>query len=305
LQYNLEAVAIDPEFAMGYVGLGASYLGLYGRFSNDPRDREAAKVAFDRALELNPQSAVAVGNRAMVAAQDGEWTKVVELVEQVDPWTGVTDVGLAFFSYLVALMNLGRWDDAEAALDELITLVRRVPDRFPPDRLIHIELAWGLRLLRRDYDGAIEQLQPPIGVDAPLLRLANPVLVAAYRATGREPEAMEVFLRRLNPEDRAAARRGYAENDWMAMLRVVIESRQQRGEMCDRDTVEMYAELGDADQLYECLQTRKLGITELLWMLPEYDRYRNDPQFQALLDRRNVVGYKNCCPFSVEPFANP
>ena len=91
----------------------------------------------------------------------------------------------------------------------------------------------------------------------------------------------------------------------MAMLRAVIESRQQRGEMCGFDTVEMYAELGDADQLYECLQTRKLGITELLWMLPEYDRYRNDPQFQALLDRRNAVGYKNCCPFSVEPFANP
>ena len=79
LQYNLEAVAIDPNFDMGYVGLGATY-GLVWRRSGDPRDREAQKKAFDRALQLDGQNVVAIGNRANLAAEDRDWTMVVELI---------------------------------------------------------------------------------------------------------------------------------------------------------------------------------------------------------------------------------
>ena len=69
LQLNRKSVEIDPEFSQGFVGLGWTYWSLWRQFTKDPRDRQEAKAAFDRAIMLEPQNAIAIGNSAVFAAE--------------------------------------------------------------------------------------------------------------------------------------------------------------------------------------------------------------------------------------------
>ena len=154
--------------------------------------------------------------------------------------------------------------------------------------------------MRRDHDGALAQVASAIEADAPWLPSWAPMLGDAYRGAGRDQEALEAFLGGLSEEDRTLARTGYTEGGWLEMFRVVTHSRQQRGEICGSGSAWLYAALGDADQMYECMDLVSRGsIVDLFWTRAAFDPYRDDPRFDAQLDRWNIVGYKTCCPFSV------
>ena len=59
------------------------------------------------------------------------------------------------------------------------------------------------------------------------------------------------------------------------------------------NNLEIYAELGEQEALFDCLGTMVRGVMiEFLWTAPVFDPYRDDPRFEAALDRWNVVGYK-------------
>lgn len=49
-----EAIAIDPAFALAYVGLAEARLTLYWSYEGAPSDREASRVAIDQAIALDP-----------------------------------------------------------------------------------------------------------------------------------------------------------------------------------------------------------------------------------------------------------
>jgi hypothetical protein len=95
----------------------------------------------------------------------------------------------------------------------------------------------------------------------------------------------------LPPPDRDAARRGHAAGGWLGMLQAVVDELRARGEPCGWFIYHrMYAELGETDQLLECLGARVSGGGLFQWVLPVYDPYRDEPRFQALLEPMNVVG---------------
>jgi TolB-like protein len=299
LRLNLKSVEIDPEFSQGFVGLGATYLSLF-RFTRDPRDRQAAKAALDRALVLDNQNGVAIGNRAVLAAVDKQWLRVIELVDSAENIADVTDVGKSFISYVVALVNLGRWAEANAAVEELGSLLLRTPERYPPEAFIHAEYAHGLMMLKRDFTGVIESLTNSLSLSPPpgWLRTARSILVTSYRQTGREADAKAMFLSGLSNQEQLLANLHYGRDGWAGMLHALVEYRQQSGLDCHPGTVNMYAELGMREQMYTCLDTPRPGaVSDLLWTLPVFDVYRNEPEFEQLLDTRKVVGYRSCCPF--------
>jgi TolB-like protein/Tfp pilus assembly protein PilF len=50
-----EAISIDPEFTLAYVGLAEAYLTLYWSYEGNLADREASRAAIDRAIALDPE----------------------------------------------------------------------------------------------------------------------------------------------------------------------------------------------------------------------------------------------------------
>jgi TolB-like protein len=50
-----EAISLDPEFALAYVGLAEAYLTLYWSYEGNLANREASRAAIDRAMALDPE----------------------------------------------------------------------------------------------------------------------------------------------------------------------------------------------------------------------------------------------------------
>ena len=312
LEYNLEAVAIDPEYSMGYVGLGTTLHWLWV-YSLDPRDLMEATQSFERAVELDPENTFARASLVTTYGLMQRWAGVVEQVEQVEPWTRVADLSQAISWYVQALINLGRWDDANAAIDELSRAVERSPDRYPGD--VHLELAYSLVLVRGDYDTAIEVAErSPYPARGPLARLFPHI----YHAAGHDQKAVESLLAGLTKAERKLATPAYTEGGWLEMLRAVVA---QRGRTTCK-SVALFAALGESELMYDCLE-RSLELYECMkaidlgrasecraggleplrtptWTAPPFNAYRGKPRFQRILDRSGVLGYKTCCPFEVE-----
>jgi len=49
-----EAIEIDPEFALAYIGLAEAQLTLYWSYGGDLSHRDASRISIDRAIELEP-----------------------------------------------------------------------------------------------------------------------------------------------------------------------------------------------------------------------------------------------------------
>jgi len=288
LEYNLKAVEIDPNFAMGFASLGFTYYVL-SYLHGDPEDRAAAIRAYERAMELDPGNVIAIANRIVIASEDEDWALSVRLAAGLKEITDLAGVFRAFTAYQLALANLGRWDDAEAMLDRLLKRVDRSPEVFLPDDQVHWELAFALISLRRDYDQLIERYGQRIENDWSWAPPAKPAIVFAYRAAKREAEAVEVYLAREPEAARELLRKAYAEGGWSNLLRATEADRQRRGARCDSF---LAAELHEDAALYDCMQQKSPGFYTI-WMMPQFDAYRDDPRFLAILDAHHIVGYRN------------
>ena len=121
------------------------------------RDFEAAIAAIDRALMLNPNSALAYGNSGLIRAWTGDWHTSIDHFQReirlspLDPGRGYTAVGLCcallatgrpeealawahkacqamptflggLRALIVALVELGRFDEARAVGQRLLAL---------------------------------------------------------------------------------------------------------------------------------------------------------------------------------------
>jgi hypothetical protein len=257
-----------------------------------------------RALALDPANAHALGYCATAACASCDWSRTVQLVETARSWTDVLPVAGTLIAYTQSLGNLGRWEAADAALDEAWTLSRRRPERFryglrSDEHPVHVQLASCLVYLRRDYDGAVKYLETHVNHQH---RPCWP-LICAYRAIDRDTSALELFVAGLHPNDRKDALDAHAAGGWTSMLSRVADRRAARGEQFrTRGSVlgnaELYAALGDVERLYACLEANLTGDGSarqdpVLWALPVFDGYRGARRFRALLERRGVVGHLN------------
>lgn len=147
VDYFQQAIELDPDFALAWVGLADSYLlqfiysGLpkdemlpkmgvaidkaleldnqlgegyatLGAFQRQKRDPGAAEVAFERALELNPNYATAhhwYGTFLVSSGRVEEALARFRKAQEVDPRSAIIKLGVGN-----ALMQLGRFDEALA-----------------------------------------------------------------------------------------------------------------------------------------------------------------------------------------------
>ncbi len=277
LELGRQAVALDPQYVMGHVGVGMSHM-ILARWRMDLRDIALCYQAMERAVEIDPRHPIALANLARLAGLHRDWARVVSVVEQAEPWTRVAMAKGAVQMYIFSLVNLGRREAAQLALDDIRRVLEIAPDRYYALRL---DISEAIFWLCGDAHAAAQVLgrlgvQQPAGLELPpaadasaarppeqVVRVSSQTAFL-YHYAGWEEAALAVFLRELSAADREAARQDHASGGWEAMLSGVLERRRRQengGVWKDGShtiqTVDLLAALGRREAMYEHLEYRQ------------------------------------------------
>ncbi|MGE5179153.1 MAG: protein kinase domain-containing protein [Bacteroidota bacterium] len=282
-----EALALDPSYARAYAGLADVYVVLPSWNLMRPGDAGPKAESYARkALELDPGLAEAHASLGGVhtnwhsdfVAAERELRRAIEL----DP-SYVT----AYNWCAAALMAQGRLDDA-AAMNERA-------HRLDPQSLVVLYTFSTLYIFKRDFARALayqrraREMAPEIPIVA--------ALIGMTLSHQGDPESGIAFLSGLDQEMRRdisvmgalgylQARVGREEE-----ARAILREVDRLAETTPFHPVSYYALLAGLDErqrLYRMLENdarnREMPTVALRYS-PVLDRFRDDPEFQAMLKR--------------------
>jgi TolB-like protein/Flp pilus assembly protein TadD len=284
-EYFLQAIEIDPKYALPYVGLAETYtFGVPGLSAQELEAKQKAAVA--KALELNPSLGEAHVALAQLkhstdwdfAGAEREYKAAIELNPSYGP---------AHHQYSHFLMDMGRFD--ESLRESLMNLEL---DPLSPHANLHLGNHY---LAARQYDLAIEQEKKTLQMDPNYIE-AHRQLGQAYlgkrmyeQALAELKRAAELAGRGSYHESRlahayaVAGRRAEAEK----LLREFL-AREKQGRVSPSRIAVICAGLNDKDRAFEWLEKAyrerssfPVGIKSQL----EYDNLRADPRYHDLLKR--------------------
>jgi len=288
LDYFQQAIARDPNFALGYAGLADAHIVSTDSFAIPPREAlNRAKAAAIRALSLDDQLAEAHASLAWVHFQldwdwvgaDNEFRRAIEL----NP--GYATAHHWYAQYLAAL---GR---TQEAADEMA----RAQQLDPLSLIIRLDAGavdyWGGRL-----DSALQRELEVIQMDPNYVR-AYFYLAISYADKRMLNESLVALRKGIqlagpdsNPYSEIEAwiyasdgRRSDALNVINQVQRLTAKHRIENYYLA-----EAFAALGNRDQAFEWLE--KAYQEHTYWMVylkvdPRLEPLRADPRFQQLVQR--------------------
>ena len=263
--YFQQAVARDPNFALGYVGLADS---------DEDRDRPLKKEYIHRALQIDDQLAEAhasLGYQYMLdynwAASEQELRRAIELdpkYPQSYAWNGAR------------LMMIGKYDESLAE-------IQRALDLDPMSNGINFYKGVCLGVAGR-RDEAIQQFKKIIGMD-PAFPWAHSHLSRIYRMNGDLAAAAEeraISLELDGKQDLAkGSREAFAKGGWDTLQEY----------MRQHNTVELFSVMLTTDDKERWI-TRLSDQADqgIFWLFliktdPIFDPLRGDPRFEALVHK--------------------
>ena len=263
-----QAVAKDPNFALGYVGLADSH-----EDENRPQKLEYIR----RALEIDPDLAEAhasLGYQLMCkhewAASERELKRAQELnptYAQAYAWNGMR------------LTMIGKYDEALVEIDRALAIE-------PTANGINFYKAATLGAAGR-RDAAIQHFKRIIEMD-PTFPWAYSNLARQYFFAGDLASAVEQWSRSVELEgDADGARRlrdAFASGGWTAF----IDASKSLGRSRGWASIEGPKTEADKERLIENIQQRAENGNFWLFLIrtdPTYDSLRGDPRFQEILKR--------------------
>jgi serine/threonine-protein kinase len=284
-----QAIALDPNYALAYVGLGGCYFQaidlILPPMEAIPKAREAVK----RALALDETLA---GAHAMLgaihwqydwdwAAAEREFRRAIEL----NPNEARVHASYGFF---LALM--GRFDEG-------IAEEKRAQELDPLSVSASLQLGVALYLARR-YDQAVEQARQTINMD-PKFWLAHTVLGRAYEQKGQLVEAIAECQKAREIDDTTTEilmdlGRAYAVAGKRAEAEQVLAELQKRsksGYVAPFHIANVYVGLGEKDQAFAWLEKAyEARSWYMTWLKvdPALDSLRSDPRFADLVRRAGL-----------------
>jgi serine/threonine protein kinase/Flp pilus assembly protein TadD len=288
--YN-QAISLDPNFALAYVGLADSYgvMSAYGYGSandNNPKSR----AAIQRALSIDPDLAEAHAAYAKLLAEY-EWNWVEAEREYKRSIELNPNVAFTHYQFgITCLTRLGRFDEAEHE-------IRLALELEPLSVAIQANLA-GVYVFARKNDLAVEQ-----GRKAFSLESSHPTarfwLGYAYDAGGKYTDAVSVCEPALavDPGNQDCLQVvGYAyanmgrRHEAEAVIRKFDELATTQYSVAYRPAV-IYALLGDKEKAFALLERSLVAHDWDIGYLkvdPFIDSLRDDPRFKDLLKRMNL-----------------
>jgi serine/threonine protein kinase/Tfp pilus assembly protein PilF len=294
IEYFNQAIEKDPNYALAYAGLAASYVLLGHELFSVLHPREAypkAKAAATKALELDETLAEAHAVLAKARFRyDWDWLgaeREFKRAIELDP--GYATVH-QWYSHL--LLPIGRPEESLAESKLALELD-------PLSLIINLHLGWHY-LYVRQYDKAIEQLRKTLELD-PNFALALLFLGQAYEQKAMHSEAIVEFqkaisLSRGGPVHVAALGHAYAVSGKRGEAQKVLErliELSKRRYVPSYEISVIYAGLGDKEQAFAWLQ-KAYEERDSSWLGdvnvdPRFDDLRSDPRFTDLLRRLGLV----------------
>jgi len=290
--YFEEAIERDPNYALAYVGLAQCYIWLGQPLGAMPH-REAMPKAEElviKALEIDDSLAEAhAGLGDLKRNYFWDWAaaeREYELAIELDPSSS-----RAYRGYGFLMTALGRHEES-------VALRRRAVQLDPLSLDSRTGLAENLYNARR-YDEALEELQIVLDMNPNFERAYN-VISWVYETQERYEEAAKARQKEWilggASEERVAgiseAAVLGAEAYWRWKLNYRTERAQQEHVSAQGFYI-IYSALNEKDLAFEWLEkayeNREGGNFNSLKVSPKLDNLRDDPRFQDLLRRLNLM----------------
>ncbi|MFQ5944807.1 MAG: adenylate/guanylate cyclase domain-containing protein [Anaerolineae bacterium] len=289
-----KASEVDPTFALAYAGLADAYVVLpgYTRAAN-PRDyREKARVAAQRALELDDTLAEAHTSLAMVKLHhDWDWEGAEEGFKRAIALN--PNYATAYHWYSAHLGTVGRPGEALAS-------ARRAQELDPVSAIIGYEVAWRLMTLRQ-FDEAVRELKNTLEIH-PESDFVHLMLGRAYLTQGKFEDGIKHIQRAIffsKSRDRILpdlavgyALAGRTEEAERTLERVMAQSPTVY--VSPMDVAYVYLALDDKDQAFEWMERafeeRDSYLPAVIKSDPLLvDRLGDDPRYLDLLSRLDLA----------------
>ena len=269
--YFQQAIAKDPNFALGYVGLADT---------NEDVDRPKKKEYIRRALQLDDELAEAhasLGYQYMLdydwAASERELKRAMELnpnYAQAHQWNGAR------------LMMLGK-------LDESLVSLKRALEIDPTSNGINFYMAIWLYVSGKN-DESVQQFKKLAEME-PTLPWPHRWLSRIYRQLGERAASVEERAKALEiegrSEDARVIRDSFAKGGWNGYLHECVRLTYGPS-VLNNSTI--LVELGEKEKAIDMLV--KAGEKGDFWLFliksdPFMAQLRTDPRFQELLRKFN------------------
>ncbi len=282
IDYFQKALAKDPRDARSYAGLAECYLALDDYYEAPSKTGPKAKVAAEKAVELNPNLAEAhVSLGAVRFLNDWDWAaaeKEFQHAIRLNP--GSADAHMWYAEFLSQMDRTG----------EAIPEINQAEALDPLSLTVRIQAGWVFYLARRNDEALAEwhkalELEPSFAVVHSSLwaaYLQNSEFSKVLASLPKEAEEKSTLnLAALAGSYAVAGRRSEAERV-LAKLNAI----SQRRYVCPYEMGTAHALLGDKDEaigwLRKGIQVRS-GCMPDLKTDPRLDAIRKDPRFQELL----------------------
>ena len=284
-----EAIARDPRFALGHVGVADSYLLLEQYAGVPSRDSlPKARAAVDRALELDASLPEAHTSSAMIHQFMWQWARADEGFRHAISLN--PNYATAHHWFALSLIMRGRLDDS-------FREIKRAQELDPLSPIIGAVVAIVL-VHRNEMGAAIEQCQKLIEL-YPNHQAGYDWLGLAYLRQGRiaEAVAMREKVVEISPKSTAQAallghhyaisnRRPEAE----AILKEV-ENRYAQREAVGQSPATVCIGLGDYDQAFAWLEkdfAEHSAELQFIVLRLQFDPIRRDPRYVDLIRRMGL-----------------
>lgn len=291
IEYFQQAIKLDPNYALAYVGIAESYNTMPSFSYLSPKEAiPQGKAAATRALEIDPTLAEAhVALAASLAVLDWNWVEAEREFKralELNP-----NIAYAHYRYgLNYLIPMGRTDEA-------ITEIKRAVELEPLELLIGANLA-AAYLYGRQYDRALEQARKTHDLE-PNFVTGRVWLGRVYNANGMYDEAIALSEKSLqsyptNQSFLQIAGLGYAKAGRRREAEEIIKRFNEIAKtlyVSHYWVAATYAALGERDEAFAELER---AFEERDYFLPRLkidplmDPLRDDPRFKDLIRRMGL-----------------
>ena len=236
IEHFRRAIEIDPKFALAYSALGSCYVNRVLKGLGQAGDHEKAKMAFKKALSIDPRLLEARMHMVIIYLTGGQKQKAraeVEMLRQEYP----NDPGVQFVRGIVARLD-GEYDRALRSFDRMARLnpSDRVVASYNRARIFMYQAQYEQALHELDQGAALEPEHPMIKVfrarvlyyrseiDAatrvllqvlekhPHMDGMRPILAICFSAQGQHTKASEQLTHKV----RQVAEADYDISYWLA-----------------------------------------------------------------------------------------
>jgi Tfp pilus assembly protein PilF len=286
-----QAIDIDPNYALAYVGLADCYnlLGFYSVL--EPKEAfPRAKAAATKALEIDDTLAEAHASLGYVKLfYDWDLTSAESELKQAIELN--PNYATAHHWYGVYLQLVGRFDQA-------LVEMRRALELDPLSPSINANVGWPLYYARQ-YDQAIEQFQKAVERDQSS-PLPHHWLAMVYGQKGMYEEAITEYQKALElsgSRSRIVAELGYIyavsgrRSEAQKALKELKELSKRR-HVSSFYMALIYMGLGEKDQAFASFETAYEERSPRLIDLkvdPIFDPLRSDPRFAVLIRKMGLT----------------